>query len=226
MWPKFKTKEEVPEAFRDQYEERDGEWQAKETDPDPGLGDAGKAALEAERKARKAAEDATKAAEADKAELQRKMDAQKAGITDDQLTKLREDVRADMEKEYSTYKTDAEELALENRSLKLDSQVKKLAAENGVRGERIEAWWRQFGDRFDLTDDGKPMVKDSPGTEVKKFIEGDLKKELPDFYTGTQASGGGAGGIQRDGKLVAGTGSEDVLKNPAAALEAARAAGG
>lgn len=229
--PKFKTQEEVPEAFRDAYHEKDGQWVPKEEPAGGGeLADLKasvqrlETALGKERDDRKAAEKKASDAAAQLKELEDKKKAEGAGITEEQLKQLRAEIREDLEGEYAEFKTKAEALGQENRSLKLDNQVKTLAGKHGVRAERIDAWWRQFGDRFDLTDDGKPMVKDRPGTDVSKFIEGDLKKELPDFYTGTQASGGGAGGIQRDGRLVPGTDAEDVLKNPTGALTAARAA--
>lgn len=231
-WPQFDSQDEVPEAFRGQYEERDGKWQVKVEEPKP-LGDGGKAAVEAERTARKAAEDRAKAAEAKAAELETKRKAESAGITDEKLQELRAQVRQDMEREYSekpladlpeawAARKEADGVLGDIRTLRLDNQVKALAAKHGVRAEKLDQWWRLNSDRFDLTDDGKPMVKGTPGVEVQKFIEGELKKEVPEFYAGTQAAGGGAGGMQRDGKLIGGTSSDDVLKNPSAALNAAR----
>lgn len=225
-WPKFTKQEDIPEGFRELYEEKDGEWVPKDVgdSDDDRSADVERLneALRKEREAKKAAEKQVKDLDARIKDLETKAKADKAGITDEQLTKLREEIRADLEGEYKEHQTKAEQLTAENRALKLDNQVKALAGKHGVRAERIEAWWRQFGDRFDLTDDGKPIVKDHPGTDVAKFISGDLKKELPDFYTGTQAAGGGAGGMQKDGWLVGGTTAEDIMKNPEAALQAAR----
>jgi hypothetical protein len=58
------------------------------------------------------------------------------------------------------------------------------------------------------------MVKDRPGVEVDKFISGELKKELPDFYVGTKATGGNGGG--GDKKVGGGSGMsyEDFSKLP------------
>lgn len=240
-FPTFATEDEIPEAFRDAYEEVDGEWVAKKPEVDPDadpakLREAGKKALKAERDARTEAERKAREAEEEAARLRQEVEAKKAGLSEEKLKQLRADVRADIEKEYAGKALDelpeewkAREQGLsyssENRSLKLDNQVKALAGENGVRGERLDKWWKLHADKFDLTEDGKPMVKDHPGTEVKDFIAGELKEDTPEFYTGTQAAGGGAGGIQRDGKLVAGTSAEDVIKNPGESLRAAREAG-
>ena len=222
-FPSFKTQEEIPEGFREMYEEKDGEWVPKgqESDDTTGL----KSALDKEREKAKAEEKERKRIAAELAELKAKEKAEKAGITDEQLKKLRQEIREDLEKEYQDKIKDRDTLATEVRSLKLDSQVKSLAAKHGVRAERVDAWWRMFSDRFDLTDDGKPMIKDRPGTDVSKFIADDLKKELPDFYAGTQAAGGGAAGATAKGGGPATT-ADNVLANPTEALNAARAAQG
>lgn len=228
MWPEFESEDQVPEAFRGMYEERGGKWLAKE------LGDGGKAALEAERKARKEAEDRAREAERLRAEAELEAKAKKAGLTDEQLVKLRADVRADIEREYASKalqdlpegwaaRNEGTRLMSDLRTLRLDQQVKALAAPH-LRGEKLEQWWKLNADRFDLTDDGKPMVRGAPGKEVATFIAEDLKKEIPEFYKGTQAAGGGAGGLTRDGKPIAGTTADDIIRNPAAALEAARSA--
>jgi hypothetical protein len=147
----------------------------------------------------KAAKDAARAA-ADEAKnlkaqfdaLEQQKKAEKAGITSEQLEKMRLDVRQDLEKEFSPFKSTAEQLARENRSLKLDSKVKDAMSKNGVRAERIEALFRLEADKFDLTEDGKPLLRDRPGTEIGKFISEDLSKQYPEFFVGTGASGGGA----------------------------------
>jgi len=210
--PTFAKQEEIPEAFRAEYEERDGKWQAKEVAP---LGDGGKKALDAERKAREDAERKVTDAERRLAEAEQSAKAQRAGITDEQLSKLRDEVRVTVAKEFEEKLKDRDTLATENRSLKLDHQVRALALANGVRPERVDAWWKQHGDRFDLTADGKPMVKASPGSEVTKFIAADLKKELPELYVGTRAAGSGAdsgkaGAIAANGSLS----YEDFQKLP------------
>lgn len=125
-------------------------------------------------------------------QLEQESKAKKAGVTSEELDRLRREVREELEKEYSQFKSQAEKLAGEVRELRLDGVVKGEMAKAGVRGERVDALFRLTGDRFDLTDDGKPMLRDRPGTEVDKYIAGDLAKEYPEFFAGTGSSGGGA----------------------------------
>lgn len=219
MYPVFDTQEAVPEAFRDHYEERDGKWHFKAPEDD-GL----KTAIAAERQKREAAEKLAKKAADELKSLQTKADAAKAGLTEEQLEKLRADIRNDLEKEYAQFKTDAERLGTENRTLKLDNAVKALMGSDKVkvRGERMEALWKLIGERFDLTDDGKPMVKANPGVTVEKYLADTVKKEFPEFFTGTQASGGGAAPAGAGGQTVS---PDAIIANPLAALSAARQAG-
>lgn len=115
-----------------------------------------------------------------------------AGLTDDQLKKLRSSIRSDAEKEFAPFKVEAEKLRGKVRELNLDNVVKKLMAENGVRGERVDALFRLTSDKFDLTEDGSPMLVDFPGREVDKYIGDDLAKDWPEFFKSSGSSGGGA----------------------------------
>ena len=125
-------------------------------------------------------------------ELEQQSKAKQAGFTDEQLRKLRDDVRADLEKEYLPYKISAETLGEEVRTLKLDNEVKKLMTVQGVRGERVDALFRLTAGEFDLTEDGKPMLKNDPTREVGKYVAEELSKQYPEFYVGSGSSGGGA----------------------------------
>lgn len=133
------------------------------------------------------------------ATLETKAKAEKAGLTSEELSKLRNDVRAEVERQYAADMQAgvkvfpwAGQLAQENRSLKLDNVVKTEMAKGGARAERIDALFRLTADRFDLTDDGKPMLRTSPGIEVGKYVADELRKEYPEFYNGSGSSGGGA----------------------------------
>lgn len=126
------------------------------------------------------------------AQMEQDAKGQKAGITSEELTKLRSDVRADYDKEYAPFKVNAEKLAAENRTLKLDNVVKAELLKGGARPDRVEALFKLKQDEFDLTDDGKPMLKNRKGTPVEKFVGEDLRAEFPEFYTGTGSRGGGA----------------------------------
>lgn len=133
------------------------------------------------------------------AELEQSGKAKEAGMTSDALAKLRQDVEADVLKRLATDREAglkaipwASELANENRSLKLDSVVKAEMAKGGARSERIDALFRLTSDRFDLTDDGKPILRDKPAVELGKYVADELRKEYPEFYNGSGSSGGGA----------------------------------
>lgn len=133
------------------------------------------------------------------AELEQQDKADKAGMTSEALTKLRQDVEAEVVKRYAADRDAAlqvfpwaSELAGENRSLKLDSVVKAEMAKGGARAERIDALFRLTADRFDLTDDGKPMLRDKPAAEIDKYVADELRKEYPEFYNGSGSTGGGA----------------------------------
>lgn len=133
-------------------------------------------------------------------DLETQKKADKAGVTSEQLAKIRQEVEADLVGRYS--KMTAAELAAQipavgdvvkdNRTLRLDSVVKAEMAKAGARSERIDALFKLTADQFDLTDDGKPMLRDRPGIDVTKFVAEDLKKEYPELYNGTGSSGGGA----------------------------------
>lgn len=124
-------------------------------------------------------------------ELEQTAKAQAAGITSEALAKLRQEAAAEYEKKYGPVLSERDALKAENRSLKLDTKVKDLMAKSGARPERIEALFRLSSDRFDLTDDGNPMVKGAT-KEVDKYIVEDLLKEYPEFFMGSGSSGGGA----------------------------------
>ena len=126
------------------------------------------------------------------AEIEQERKAGGKGITADDLKKIREEVRADLEKEFTPFKTDAEKFRTENRTLRLDNEVKKLMAAGGARAERIDALFKLTRDEFDLTDDGQPMLVNHKGKPVEKFIAETLKAQYPEFYTGTGSRGGGA----------------------------------
>lgn len=185
-FPTFDSADAVPEAFRDEYEEQGGKWVPR---------DDLKTALDAERTKREAAEKLATKAAGELKKLQAKQEAEKAGLTDEQAKNLRASVRAELEEEYAPKIADRDTLATENRTIKLDNAVKALMDTSGVRPERKQQLWDLHGKDFDLTADGKPMVKDSPGVEVTKYIGDTLKAKVPEFFTGTQIGGGGAGGI-------------------------------
>jgi hypothetical protein len=183
----------IPEPLRAAYIEREGKFHL-----DADIEDVTplKSTLDKERQRADVAEKERKRLDREFKELQQKQDAAKLGKTDEELKQLRESVRGDLESEYAPFKEKAEKYDSLHRSVLLDTPIKELMLSEsvGVRGERQVALWKLVGDRFDLTDDGKPMVKDHPGLSVEKYLADQVKKEFPEFYKGTQAAGGGAGG--------------------------------
>lgn len=156
-----------------------------------------KETLRKEREVREAAEkNATKAANALR-KLEAEAKAKAAGLTDEQIRAMRDDVRRELESEYEPVKvkaTLAEQLAAENRALLLDNKVKATMAAKGVRADRIEALFKVAGDRFDLTADKAPMLRDKPGVAIDGYIAETLKAEFPEFFEGTKAVGSNAPG--------------------------------
>jgi hypothetical protein len=125
-------------------------------------------------------------------ELEQQKKADKVGITSEQLEKMRQEIRQDLDKEYGPLQEKLAAASQEIRTLKLDNVVKGQMSKNGVRGERVEALYRLTADQWDLTEDGQPMVKTRPGSEVGKHISDVLANEYPEFFEGSKSSGGGA----------------------------------
>lgn len=188
-FPTFKTKDEIPESFREEYEEREGAWMAKVEDVT-----ALKGTLAEERRLREAAEKLSKKAtdEAKKAELKAK--AAEAGLSGEQLDKMRADARAEVLAELQPAIDEAKQTAAENRTLRFDDVGKKMAAQAGFLAEKLSDLWRLHSDEFDLTTDKKLIVKGKPEMDPAKYIDG-LKKLRPEWVQGTQAGGGGAAGF-------------------------------
>lgn len=105
---------------------------------------------------------------------------------------MRAEWREQMEADWAPVRSQLEEAQRENRTLKLDNVVKTTMGASGVRPERVDALFRLVGDRFDLTDDGTPVLRDFRGKDVAKYIAEEVAKEFPEFYKGTGSSGGSA----------------------------------
>lgn len=92
-------------------------------------------------------------------------------------------------------KTRAEQLEAENRQLKLVTPVKDALRAAGVIAP--DDAWRLVGDHFDLTDDGRPILKDNPTADIAKWAKESLAKDKPWLFAASDASGGGATGARR-----------------------------
>jgi hypothetical protein len=166
------------------YREDEGKEPTEQPDPTAGL----KSALQKEREARKAAEKAVKSVESRLLEMEQTVKAKESGITSERLDEIRTLAEA-------KFKADLEErdrLRAENRTLKLDNSVKKVLEKAEVVS--VEGAWKMFHDEFDLTDDGRPIVKADPTADVEHYVTQTLRAQHPYLFRGTQAGGGGAMG--------------------------------
>lgn len=194
----YDTKDAVPESQRTAaVETKDGKFAVSEDDP--ALGEAGKRAIQEEREARQREERARKTAEKDLDDLKREQKARAAGISEEELQKIRADealARKPIEDELAQTKA-------ENRKLKLTDRVQALALKYGVMPDRIEDAMLLLDKRTDLTDKDGIAVKDREGkvtTEtVDEFLKTTFKKEKPWLYAGSGASGSGASGSSGTG---------------------------
>lgn len=208
--PTFATLEEIPEAFRSEYVEKEGQWVPNVEDV-TNLKSAFERQKDDNRKlkqqlAEREAAERTKAQE-DKAKAN--------GVTDEQLAKLRAEIAAEkapLEEQIQKYQA-------ELRSLKLDGRVKQMIAEAGFNPKKVDDLYKLIGDRFDLNESGTPILKDNPATELPKYLKMVADKEYPEFALspqkgGTQAQGSGSqGGNAANADLV--------LTNPLALLQQA-----
>lgn len=208
----YDTKDAVPEAQRaTAIETKDGKFAVEEVDP--GLGDAGKKAIDAMKAERDAAEKARKAAEKERDDLKLKADAAAKGITEAELQKIREEEA----KKIKPIEEERDRIKAENRKLKRDDKIRAMALEKGIMPDRIEKAMRDLDGRVDLTEDEKGfVVKDAKGNVTSEtlddFLTKTYKTEAPFFYAGSGGSGSGSEGSR-------GGGTDD------ATVAAARAAG-
>ncbi len=173
----FDSTDAIPEEHRaNAIETKDGKF-AVFVEPDTaGL----TSALQKEREARKAAEKAAKAA----ADALRDGELKEKGL-----------LEAKQQWDAEILKPVAERVSLleqENRSLKLVTPVKDAFRAAGIIDP--DDAWAVVGGKFDLAEDGRPILKDNPTADLGKWIASDLKQQKPHWFQGTQAAGGGAAG--------------------------------
>jgi hypothetical protein len=187
--PIFATEAEIPEAFRPEYEERDGQWHPRivselelERQKRTTLLDEKK---EADRKRREAEERAER--------LAREEEAKRKGITDEELQRIRDaeaEARRPIEEENRKLK---EQL----RTIQHTDKLRAAAIAAGVLGDRIEDAMLVLERRTTLTDDGAIAVLDADGKVTAKtlqaFLEVDFQKEKPWLYEYRGGSGSGSG---------------------------------
>jgi hypothetical protein len=211
--PVFKTKDEIPEAFRSEYMEKDGQWVPNLEDV-TGIKANARKVLDEKKKL----EDQLNAALGgrkleDVADLLRKQQeleeaqARKAGDFDKLLEKRVNETKAEYDKQIaalSPFKQKYEDRELEGiiRKAAIPAGVDPRDLEEYViplvKGRRI----RLDGDKVVVLDrDGDPT-----GLSPEKFFTDAFKTEAPKFYQAAGGSGGGSAGASGSGsKVVAGT---------------------
>jgi hypothetical protein len=214
----YATADEVPADLKDSaVETKDGKFLVFEEADTSEL----EAQITAEAEKRVAAEKLMRKTAAELQKLQTQRKAADAGMTEEKLKELREEARQEVLDELKPQLDAAETLKAQNRALVLDADMKARALKAGVLPAKIDDWWALRGKDFDLTDDGKPMVKDKPGVDPDKHLATLLKRN-PEWIVGTKASGSGAhgttGGMASDGAFSG-------HMSPSARLEAAHDAG-
>jgi hypothetical protein len=181
-----------------------------------------RAELDEEKTKRDAAEKLTRKSAAELQKLQTARKAADAGMTEEKLKELREEAKAEVLAELKPQLDAAATLKAQNRALTLDAVQKAKALKLGILPAKIEDFWTLRGGEFDLTEDGKPMVKGKPGLDPDKHLAGLLKLN-PEWVQGTKAGGGGAGGITATGGPT-GITPEEAMRNPSQLFAAANEA--
>jgi hypothetical protein len=215
--PTYDKKDLIPKGFEEEYEEKDGKFVPIDRSA------ALTKALAEERKAREAAEATARKAAKEAAEAAAKAAGEKAGLSSTELEAGYRRVREAAEQERDLALKERDEARSENRRIKLVEVVKSEFRKHGALDKRTEDFWKMHGDEFDLTADGKPMVKAEPGKPLDKHVQSILKQR-PEWVQGTKAAGGGAGGTTSPSLTSGGSGPggkvtfEDLVKNPATAI--------
>jgi hypothetical protein len=188
--PTFKTLDEIPEAFRPEYEEVEGEWRPKAESELSTERKKRAQLLDEKREADRLAKEARERAE----KAEREVQAREHKIPADKLEELRAQDEQKRKAELEPIQRENEELKKENRKLKHVDKVQRLALAAGVKEDRIDDAMMHLDRRTDLADDGKTIVvKDKDGNlttqKVEDFLATTFRTEKPWLYEGPGASG-------------------------------------
>ena len=193
--PTFAKADEVPAAFKDFYEEKDGAWQPTKLATADDVGTV-RGALDKERDARQAAERGARAQADEIARLKREAAARESGADQAKLDELLKKFDAEKAAALKPLEERATQQAAELRALKLDSKVKDAMLKAGVLPARVDKLFKLAADRFDLTDEGRVVVLGADGkpstTALDAFVAGELKTDNDWAYGAPPASGSGA----------------------------------
>lgn len=222
--PVFEKQDQIPKGFEELYEEKDGKWQAKASDTSKLEETLGKV-----RQEKKDADKAARIAEDRAADLQRKLDAKEASgaETDKKVSDMLAKWEEDKNKAVQAVEKERDDARTELRTLRLDDKLKAAFLAAGGRPERVEKAIADTKRHFDLVD-GEIVHKDEKGTvtttKVTDFYGKSYKTEMPEFYSGTKATGGGANGGEKSPPVSSDI-AERVIKDPLAVLNETNLAG-
>lgn len=224
--PKFKLAkkvaklDDVAEAYRSAYTERDGEFhldldklEAVEFDDRAEVAGA----LERERAERKAAKEALEKfkdidPEKYRDAMQKLDEIDNKKLRDKgEFDRLMEKRQGEWNTEKERYESQVKDLSSRLRTHTLTNKVKEAALRNGVIAEDIDDVLAITANRFDLDDKERIVVRDAEGDSTTLTLDnffGDLfKTQKPKFYQASGAAGsgapaGGAGGGSGGAKTV------------------------
>lgn len=181
----FTKREDIPAELADKViEAKDGSFYHFADEDTKGL----KSALDKERDAAKEAKRIAAEERAKREAFEAEAKAREAGLTGEKLA----EIRAQAEAKFKADLDERDRLKQENRTLRLDTQAKSLLA--GLVPD-VDAAWKLIGSDYDLTDDGKAIVKGDPTADVKAHLTQTQKEKYPWLFLGTGAAGGaGTGG--------------------------------
>ena len=180
----------VPEALRSAYVERDGKYHLDaEIEDVSGL----KNTNAATRRERDEAKRKLRETEERLAALEQEREAAAAGLTAEKLAEIQR-------KAEEKFKPVVDKLTVAEQrisAMQLDGTVKSLLAK--ANAVDVEDAWKVLGAEFDLTDDGKVILKADPTADVESYVTKTLVAKKGHLFKGTQATGGGAAGQQVGG---------------------------
>jgi hypothetical protein len=201
--PTFATREEIPDAFRDEYIEKDGKWVPNVEDVS-GL----KSALERQKEEARIAKARAK-------ELEELTKQKASGLTDEEIAARRKEI----EEATAPYKQQVEQMQKQMRGLQLDSRIKTMLGEAGFDAKRIDATFRLIADRFDLNDSGSPILKDKPTADLVSYLRDEVgAKEFPEWVLSKQKASTDAAGSPKDTPVSTADAEKLLTGNPMALL--------
>jgi hypothetical protein len=131
--------------------------------------------------------------------LEQEAKAKAAGVPDEKLHEIREQIAADEARRWSNVADERDALKEQLagaqgriRELTLDNVVKGELGKAGAKADRIEALFKLTADRYELTDDGTVIAKDHRDVPLVKYLGTEVASEYPELFNGSGSSGGGA----------------------------------